>query len=224
MRLNLRFRYAAAVVLGTMLLGGAALADDIKGDPEPQRTSLVEKQRRLRPEVAGVFKGPRSKTSGIRVFLSHKEEQGFTQIASVVSTADGAFRFEDLEPGEYLITPDVASLPEGFGLYRRHISVYVHPQPSGPIEFELGQIKKLELAPAGTITVAPDELFYVEAFAYDAQGAHLFAYSEIIPSGDLDVAEHSANGGRIKAKKDGRHVILARNGQIGASLTISCGE
>lgn len=209
-----------------LALAGAALASaPEKGDPEPQKSKVSEKATAQKPEITGRFTGPQAGAGGIKVQLFRKEEATLTAVTTVESDEGGSFRFVDLAPGEYVLTPDLASLPEGIGLYRRHASLYLHEQPASPIEFKLGQIRKLELTPAADFKAPLDEPFYVEAFAYDAKETLLFARSEVtVDGGDVDVIDRSENGAGLKVKQAGRHSVTARNGQIQGSVIIGSGE
>lgn len=214
MKSRMRIALAGLAVLLLASVTGVALATQ----PEPEK---VVKQYTGYGDIQGSIQGLGKGEHTIQLELFRRENDQLTPVATVTTKGNGDFLFPDLIPGEYVITPDLASLPDGVGLYRRHVSLLVH-QEVARVAFTAGQIQRLEINRGKEIAARAGDTVHVETAAYDRAGEYLFAPSEItVPLAEMAVTANSANGKSLRLTGAGRALVVrAKNGQASATVTV----
>jgi hypothetical protein len=199
-----------ALLVGTATAGIAVVS--------AAEEAKVVKPTSYHADVEGRIQGLGAGKHALQVQLYRVEANGLTLQATATAKANGDFFFATLEPGQYVVTPVLESLPPGVGLYARHQLVTAHRETVA-VEFEAGQIDRLELnAPE---EVLENEQFFVEAHAFDREGRYLFAASEVtLPEQAVELAQ-AANGRGLALKGPGNQVtIVAANGRVRANAIV----
>lgn len=216
MRKWMRIGLVAAVILAVASAAGVTMAGKPAGDQKEV------KEFPLYGEIRGSLTGSGALSAPIKVELSRMENGQLVPVESVMSKLNGDYEFGALQPGLYIVTPALESLPDGMGLYLRHAQVQVH-QDVAAVELRLGRVKKLDLVAPGRVDAG--QPFAVEAHAYDTAGEHLFAAIEVVASGEAEVVEHGLGQAKLKAKAAGRPVTVeAHHGQLSAKAEIKVGD
>lgn len=170
-------------------------------------------------EIRGIIQGLPGKDE-VRLELRRRQDKSLVPVASATTAGQGEFVFRGVSTGEYVITPDLSTLPEGYGLYQRHVFTVV----SGTlrtVEFQVGKIHELTISAGPELVVGENEPFFVETTAFDAKGDYLFAASQVIDPEEETATKRSVNGAGFVFKGKGKvRVIRARNGQHVAELTV----
>lgn len=185
---------------------------------EPPRGAKVIKELPTIGAIEGAFvRLPPGRPVDLQVL--RLQDHHLVPVTTVHTDGTGQFEVPALDAGDYVLTPDLASLPEGVGLHERHAFVHVEQDPVA-VSFHAAPISKLTL-PETPIRPAADGLLAIETAAFDSAGQYLFARSEIeIPAGATEVGR-SEHGKRVRVAEGTRSLeVHAHNGQISATATI----
>lgn len=210
-------------LLAALLAVSVAGLVTASGNGAVQEEKKLVKPVRAYGKIEGQIGGLRKGAASVRLELFRVENEGLVSVANTETGTDGAFRFLTLEPGAYLVMPDLASIPAGFGLTQRLASIRVGTEPVA-VRLTVREIRQLEIRTPSP-EVLSGEPFVVETAAFDAEGQYLFADAEVTLPGEAVALERSGNGARARLDGKGRPVVIsARNGQASANITLKVVE